>query len=157
MGVQPLANHSELTPLRFLQRSVEVYPSREAVVHGARTYSYAQFGAEVQQFARALAARIRPGDRVAVLAPNIPEMLFAHYAVPLAGGVLVALNTRLSARELGYIMEHSETKLLFADTELLEATATAARPGSEPRGAHRDPGPRIHRPQGRGPGRRNLC
>lgn len=122
MGIQPLANHSELTPLRFLQRSVEVYPSKDAVIHGARTYSYAQFGAEVQQFAKALAARIKPGDRVAVLAPNIPEMLFAHYAVPLAGGVLVALNTRLSARELMYIMEHSETKVLFADSDLLEAT-----------------------------------
>ncbi|GAA1866918.1 AMP-binding protein [Paeniglutamicibacter psychrophenolicus] len=124
MGVQPLANHSELTPLRFLQRSVEVYPSKEAIVHGARSYSYAQFGAEVQQFAKALAARIEPGDRVAVLAPNIPEMLIAHYAVPLAGGVLVALNTRLSARELGYIMEHSATKMLFADSELLGAVET---------------------------------
>ncbi|MDQ0096241.1 long-chain-fatty-acid--CoA ligase [Paeniglutamicibacter psychrophenolicus] len=123
MGVQPLANHSELTPLRFLQRSVEVYPTKEAIVHGARTYTYAQFGAEVQQFAKALAARIEPGDRVAVLAPNIPEMLTAHYAVPLAGGVLVALNTRLAARELGYIMEHSATKLLFADSELLGAAA----------------------------------
>ncbi len=124
MDVQPLANYSELTPLRFLQRSVEVYPSKDAIVHGARTYSYAQFGAEVQRFAKALAARIHPGDRVAVLAPNIPEMLFAHYAVPLAGGVLVALNTRLSARELGYIMEHSGAKILLADSELLAATAS---------------------------------
>jgi fatty-acyl-CoA synthase len=124
MDVQPLANYSELTPLRFLQRSVEVYPSKDAIVHGARTYSYAQFGAEVQAFAKALAARIKPGDRVAVLAPNIPEMLFAHYAVPLAGGVLVALNTRLSARELGYIMEHSGAKILLVDSELLAATVT---------------------------------
>ena len=123
MTLTPLANHAELTPLRFLQRSVEVYPSKEAIVHGQRSYSYAQFGAEVQQFAAALATRIAPGDRVAVLAPNIPEMLFAHYAVPLAGGVLVALNTRLSARELGYIIEHSEAKMLFADSELLDAAA----------------------------------
>lgn len=118
------ANHSELTPLRFLQRSVEVYPGKEAIVHGARSYNYAQFGVEVQQFAKALSARLNPGDKVAVLAPNIPEMLMAHYAVPLAGGVLVALNTRLSARELAYIIEHSEAKMLFADTELLAATAT---------------------------------
>lgn len=123
MSMNGLANHSELTPLRFLQRSVEVYPSQEAIVHGKRSYDYAAFGAEVQQLARALAARIDPGDRVAVLAPNIPEMLIAHYAVPLAGGVLVALNTRLSARELAYIMEHSATKLLFVDSALLDAAA----------------------------------
>lgn len=63
MGIQPLANHSELTPLRFLQRSVEVYPSKDAVIHGARTYSYAQFGAAVQRFAKALAAHIKPSGQ----------------------------------------------------------------------------------------------
>lgn len=122
--VMTQANHSELTPLRFLQRSAEVYPSKTAIIHGSRNYSYAQFESRVQRFAQAIRTRINPGDRVAVLAPNTPEMLMAHYAVPLAGGVLIALNTRLTAHELRYIMDHSEAKILFADTELLANTST---------------------------------
>lgn len=125
--VDTQANHSELTPLRFLERSAEVYPGKTAVIHGTRSYTYQEFETHVQRFAQVLAARIEPGDRVAVLAPNTPEMLMAHYAVPLAGGVLIALNTRLSAHELQYIMDHSEAKLLFADTELLENTKNLRR------------------------------
>ncbi|WP_345471881.1 long-chain-fatty-acid--CoA ligase [Glutamicibacter ectropisis] len=121
------ANHSELTPLRFLERSAEVYPKKTAIVHGTRSYNYREFEGLVHRFAQVLAERINPGDRVAVLAPNTPEMLMAHYAVPLAGGVLIALNTRLSAHELQYIMDHSEAKLLFADTELLENTKNLRR------------------------------
>lgn len=117
------ANHSELTPLRFLERSAEVYPSKQAVVHGSRSYTYLELERSVHLFAQIIKARINPGDRVAVLAPNTPEMLMAHYAVPLAGGVLIALNTRLTAHELQYIMDHSEAKLLFVDTELLVNTA----------------------------------
>ncbi|TLK51637.1 acyl--CoA ligase family protein [Glutamicibacter sp. V16R2B1] len=118
-----LANHSELTPLRFLERSVEVYPEKTAVIHGSRSYTWAQFEERVQRLAQVLAQRISPGDRVAVLAPNTPEMLAAHYAVPLAGGILVALNTRLAAHELQYILSHAEARLLLADTELLGNTA----------------------------------
>jgi len=121
------ANHSELTPLRFLERSAEVYPEKTAIVHGTRSYTYREFEERVQRFAKVLAERIEPGDRVAVLAPNTPEMLMAHYAVPLAGGVLIALNTRLTAHELQYIMDHSEAKLLFADTELLANTKNLRR------------------------------
>ncbi len=125
--VDTQANHSELTPLRFLELSAEVYPGKTAVVHGTRSYTYRELETHVQRFAQVLASRIEPGDRVAVLAPNTPEMLMAHYAVPLAGGVLIALNTRLSAHELQYIMDHSEAKLLFADTELLENTKNLRR------------------------------
>jgi fatty-acyl-CoA synthase len=115
----PRANHSALSPLRFLERSAAVFPDRVAIEHGARRYTYAEFGAEAQRLAKALRARIQPGDRVAFLAPNVPELLIAHFAVPLAGGVLVALNTRLAAHEVRYILEHSEASLLFADAELL--------------------------------------
>lgn len=115
------ANHSELTPLRFLERSAQVYPGKPAILHGGRKYTYAEFAAEVQQLAKALGSVINPGDKVAFLAPNVPEMLVAHFAVPLAGGVLVALNTRLTRREVSYIVGHSEAKLLFVDTELLGA------------------------------------
>ncbi|WP_369045113.1 AMP-binding protein [Sinomonas sp. P10A9] len=113
------ANHTPLSPLRFLERSAAVLPDKTAIEHGARRYTYAEFGAEAQRLAKALAARIKPGDRVAFLAPNVPELLIAHFAVPLAGGVLVALNTRLAAHEVKYILEHSEAALLFADAELL--------------------------------------
>lgn len=68
--VMTQANHSELTPLRFLQRSAEVYPSKTAIIHGSRNYSYAQFESRVQRFAQAIKTRINPGDRVAVLAPQ---------------------------------------------------------------------------------------
>ncbi|GAB2761918.1 AMP-binding protein [Sinomonas soli] len=113
------ANYSALSPLRFLERSAAVFPGRTAIEHGSRRYTYAEFGAEAQRLAKALAARIQPGARVAFIAPNVPELLIAHFAVPLAGGVLVALNTRLAAHEVKYILEHSEAALLFADAELL--------------------------------------
>ena len=113
------ANDSPLTPLRFLQRAAEVYPAKQAVVYGDRRYTYADFADTAQRFARALRARIEPGDRVVVLAPNVPEMLIAHFAVPLAGGVLVALNSRLAKAEIDYILNHSQARLLFVDAELV--------------------------------------
>ena len=116
-------NETPLSPLRFLQRSAEVFGQRTAIIHGDRSYTYSDFAAEAQQLAKAIRSRIQPGDRVAFLCPNVPELLIAHYAVPLAGGVLVALNTRMTARELQYILEHSEARLLFADSELLGTVA----------------------------------
>ena len=113
------ANDSPLTPLRFLQRAAEVYPAKQAVVYGERRYSYADFADTAQRFARALRGRIEPGDRVVVLAPNVPEMLIAHFAVPLAGGVLVALNSRLAKAEIDYILNHSQARMLFVDAELV--------------------------------------
>ena len=79
--------------------------------------------------ARALrASDVAPGDRVAYLMPNLPEMLIAHFAVPLAGGVLVTVNTRLAAEEVSYILRHSGAKILVTDAALL-ATAVAATKG----------------------------
>ena len=110
---------SELSPLSFLQRSAYVYPDKVAVVHGERRYTYRDLGERVNRMSSALvAAGIEPGDRVAFLAPNIPALLEAHYAVPAAGGVLVALNTRLAPAELAAIIEHSGARLLFVDHEL---------------------------------------
>ena len=86
-----------LSPLRFLQRAAAVHPDRTAIIDGPRTFTYAVMAAEVTRLANALQARgLQQGDRVAYLAPNCAEMLVAHFAVPLAGGVLVTLNTRLS-------------------------------------------------------------
>ncbi len=112
-------SHSSLTPLRFLERSAEVYPDKVAIVHGDRRTSYRDFASEATRLARALqASGIDPGDRVAYLCPNIPELLIAHFAVPLAGAVLVAINTRLAPEEVRYICDHSGAKLLVVDSEL---------------------------------------
>jgi fatty-acyl-CoA synthase len=83
----PSVSHAQLTPLRFLERSAEVYPDKVAIVHGDRRMTYREFAGEVTRLARALqASGIEPGDRVAYLCPNIPELLIAHFAVPLASG-----------------------------------------------------------------------
>ncbi|HKM57220.1 MAG TPA: AMP-binding protein, partial [Chthoniobacterales bacterium] len=77
-----------LTPLVFLERSAQVYPEKTAIVYGDRRISYTEFAAAATRLAHALrASGVRPGDRVAYLLPNIPELLIAHFGVPLAGGV----------------------------------------------------------------------
>ena len=127
MGSRPAFHQvftTELTPLSYLRRSSEVYPDRTAVVYGERRRSYAELAGEAMRVALALrASGIEPGDRVAYLMPNLPEMLVAHFAVPLAGAVLVAINTRLSTEEVRYILDHSGAKLLVADAALA-ATVT---------------------------------
>jgi len=108
-----------LTPLAFLGRAAEVFADREAVVYGERRMTYAQLSEEVTRVAHALrACGVGAGDRVAYLLPNIPEMLVAHFAVPLAGGVLVAINTRLAPPEVKYILEHSGAGVLVVDAAL---------------------------------------
>jgi fatty-acyl-CoA synthase len=96
-----------------------VFPDRTAVVHGERRYTYRELEDRVDRLARALAAAgLERGDRVAFLSPNTPAMLEAHYGIPAAGGVLVAINTRLSSEEVGYILGHSGARFLFVDAEL---------------------------------------
>ena len=113
------ANHVPLSPLSFLKRTAKVYPDKPAIRHGRRTITYAQFHDRVRRFAGALLrAGVGRGDTVSVLAPNVPALLEAHYAVPLAGAVLNALNTRLDAAAIAFILDHSETKLLIVDREL---------------------------------------
>jgi len=120
------ANFQPLTPLRFLERSAAVFPDKLAIVCGERRISYREFADEATRIAGALrASGIQPGERVAYLCPNVAEMLIAHFAVPLAGGVLVALNVRLSASEVGYITRHSGAKLLIVDAELLPSVPDA--------------------------------
>jgi len=117
-------SQTELTPLSYLRRSAEVYPEKTAIIYGDRRYSYARFAELAAQLARALrASGIHPGDRVAYLLPNLPEMLVAHFAVPLSGAVLVAINTRLSTDEVRYILDHSGAKLLVVDSVLAATVA----------------------------------
>ncbi|MCY3825040.1 MAG: acyl--CoA ligase family protein [Nitrospinae bacterium] len=111
-------NFAPLSPLNFMERNHWVYKDKEAVVYGSRRYSYAQFADRVQRCAAALkAAGVGEGDRVAYVVPNVPAMLEAHFAVPLLGALLVAINIRLSPEEIAYICEHSGAKALVADCE----------------------------------------
>jgi fatty-acyl-CoA synthase len=112
------ANYTPLTPLSFLKRTAAVYPERTAIVHGNMARSYAEFYARSRRLASALAQRgIGVGDCVAVMAPNIPQMLEAHFGIPMTGGVINALNYRLDAAAIAFILDHGEAKVLLTDTE----------------------------------------
>jgi fatty-acyl-CoA synthase len=107
-----------LTPLSFLEWSAAVYPDKCAVIHGEVRYSYAEFHGRCHRLASALAGRgIGVGDTVALMAPNVPAMLEAHYGVPLCGAVLNALNYRLDPTTIAFILDHAEAKLLITDRE----------------------------------------
>jgi fatty-acyl-CoA synthase len=112
------ANYAPLTPLSFLRRAADVYPDKPAVVHGERTYSYREFHERCRRLASQLAARgVGRGDTVAVMAPNVPALLEAHYAVPGVGAMLNALNYRLDAKTIAFCLEHGEAKVLITDRE----------------------------------------
>jgi fatty-acyl-CoA synthase len=115
---QNAANFAALTPLSFLARAAAVYPDKVAVIDGERRFTWREFDARCRRFADALTRRgIGTGDTVAVLAPNVPALLEAHYAVPMAGAVLNALNYRLDAASIAFILDHGQAKLLIADRE----------------------------------------
>jgi fatty-acyl-CoA synthase len=117
---------SVLTPLDFLARSAWVYRDRVAVVDGERRFTYAELNERVHRQASALRAiGVQPGDRVAVLAPNSAAALEAHFGVPMAGAVLVMLNTRLQAAELAWILNHCEARVVIADPQLAPALPQA--------------------------------
>jgi fatty-acyl-CoA synthase len=110
---------SELTPLSFLSRSAYMFPDKEAVVYGERRYTYKEFEERVNRLASRLKdAGFQKGDRIAFLCPNTPPMLEGSFAIPAAGLVMVTINTRLSAGEVEYIVEHSKSKMVFVDHEL---------------------------------------
>jgi acyl-CoA synthetase (AMP-forming)/AMP-acid ligase II len=117
---------SELNPVDFLHRAAYMYPEKIAVVDGGRRYSYRQLAERSWRLANALrSAGLGKGDRVATLLFNSPAMLEAHFGVPAAGGILVAVNYRLSSAEIGYILAHSGARYLLLDAEL-EALAGPA-------------------------------
>ena len=120
------ANYQPLTPLSFLEWSEGVYPDKTAVIHGALTYTYREFGERCRRLASALAGRgIGAGDTVSIMAPNVPALLEAHFGVAMAGAVLNAINVRNDAGTVAHILEHGESKLLIADRELSPAIGPA--------------------------------
>ncbi|MEM8791960.1 MAG: acyl-CoA synthetase [Pseudomonadota bacterium] len=113
------ANFQPLTPLSHLARAAYVWPERTAIIHGELRYDYAEFYIRSRRLASALAgAGIGKGDTVSALLLNTPPMLEAHYGVPMTGAVLNALNTRLDAAGIAFILDHGEAKLVIVDSEL---------------------------------------
>lgn len=111
-------NHVPLSPLGFIQRTAKIYPQYPSVIHGAQRFTWAETYARCRRLASALAGRgIGKDDTVAVILPNIPAMLEAHFGVPMIGAVLNSLNVRLDAESIAYMLRHSETKVLVADRE----------------------------------------
>ena len=112
------ANFSAMTPLGFIQRTAAIYPTRTAVVYGDIRRSWAETWTRVRKAANALNRRgIGQGDTVSVIAGNIPEMFEAHFAVPMTGGVLNTINTRLDASAIAFILNHAEAKMVMVDPE----------------------------------------
>ena len=123
------ANHAPLTPLDLLARALDVHAARPAVAWRDAVWSYAEFGAIVARMAAHLRARgIGPGSVVSVMLPNRPEALAAQFAVPALGAVLNTINIRLSADEVGYILDHSGSALLLCDADLRPALGPDAPP-----------------------------
>jgi len=120
------ANFTALTPLGLLRRAAAVYPDKLAVIHGATRFTYRELYRRCRRLADALRLRgITRGDTVAVMAPNVPALLEAHYGVPMAGAVLNALNYRLDARSIAFILRHGQAKLLIADREFVPIVRVA--------------------------------
>ncbi|WP_350335193.1 acyl-CoA synthetase [Coralliovum pocilloporae] len=120
------ANYQPLTPLTFLERAAAIYPDRTAIIHGSTKRSYGDFYARARQLASALAARgIGRGDTVSAVLSNTPAMLEAHYGVPMAGGVLHSINTRLDADIIAFQLDHAETKILITDREFAPTVKAA--------------------------------
>ena len=112
------ANFRPLTPLTYLARSALVYANKVAVIHGDTTYTYADMYRRCRRLCSALKARgIKSGDTVAIMSPNTPAMLEAHYGVPMTGAVLNSLNYRLDADTIAFILAHGEARLLLTDRE----------------------------------------
>ena len=120
------ANYAPLTPIDFIAWSARVCPNRVAVIHGERRFSWAETYARSRRLASALVGvGITAGDTVAALLSNTPEHYEAHFGVPMTGAVLNALNTRLDARAIAFMLDHGEAKVLLVDREF-SALATAA-------------------------------
>ena len=112
------ANYVPLSPLSFLDRVARVYPDHPSVIHGSAQWTWKETTDRCHRLASALANRnIGPGDTVSVMAPNIPALYESHFGVPMTGAVLNALNIRLDAKTIAFILDHAETKVLITDTE----------------------------------------
>ena len=122
------ANFAPLSPIPLIERAASVFPDRPSAVHGARRYTWSETWARVRRLGSALAQRgIGKGDTVAVMLPNIPEMFECHFGIPMTGGVINALNTRLDAATIAFILNHGEAKILITDREYAPTVEAALK------------------------------
>ena len=120
------ANYAPLSPIPLLERAASVFPDRPSVVHGARRYTWSETWTRARRLGSALAQRgIGKGDTVAAMLPNIPEMFECHFGVPLTGAIFNALNTRLDAATIAFVLNHGEAKILIADREYVPIVESA--------------------------------
>ena len=129
------ANYEPLSPLSFIKRTAAVFPDRVAIVHGEHRQSWAETYARCRRLASALTRRgILGGETVAIMAPNTPAMVEAHFGVPMAGAVLCALNVRLDAASIAFMLAHGEARVVLVDREFagVMAAAVAMMDGERP-------------------------
>src|SRR5690242_1521426 len=120
------ANYVPLTPLSFLARSAAVYPDHVSTVYEGRSFTWGETYARCRRFASYLAARgIGNGDTVAAMLPNVPAMNELHFAVPMAGAVLNALNIRLDAPSIAFQLDHGGARIILVDPEFAGVIADA--------------------------------
>src|SRR5690554_1142479 len=121
-------NHVALSPLSFIERTSAIYPNYPAVVHGAIRRTWSETYTRCRKLASALSKRgIGKDDTVAVMLPNIPEMLELHFAVPMISAVINTLNVRLDAETISFMLQHGEAKVLVVDREFCAVAQTACR------------------------------
>ena len=115
------ANFSALTPLSFLYRTASIFPSRLAWIYGSRKASYQELYLRSKNLAAAIKKlRVRKGEVVSVMLPNIPEMIEAHFGIPMSGAILNSLNTRLEKRSIEFILKHSKSKILIFHEDYID-------------------------------------
>ena len=120
------ANFVPLTPLSFLDRIKDVYPNYEALIYKKRIYTWKQVYERCTRFASALSKiGIGKGDVVSVMAANTPELFESHYTIPMTGGVVNTINTRLDARTVSYILDHSDCKVFIVDRQFHQVAKEA--------------------------------
>ena len=122
------ANFAPLSPIPLIERAASVFPDHPSAVHGARRYTWSETWVRVRRLGSALAQRgIGRGDTVAVMLPNVPEMFECHFGIPMTGGVINALNTRLDAATIAFILNHGEAKILITDREYAPTVQAALK------------------------------
>ncbi|MDP3424857.1 MAG: acyl-CoA synthetase [Burkholderiaceae bacterium] len=121
-----VANFVALSPLSFIERTARIYPQRTAIIYGERQQNWADTYTRCRQLASALSQRgVGGGDTVAVMLPNVPAMLEAHFGIPMTGAVLNTLNTRLDAEAIAFMLRHGEAKVLLTDREFAKVVGAA--------------------------------
>jgi len=120
------ANYAVLTPMSLIARTAAIWPRHPAVIHGERRYTWSETYARARRLASALARHgVGRGDTVAAMLANTPEMVECYFGVPMSGGVLNTLNTRLDGESIAFMLDHGEAKVLITDTEFAPTIARA--------------------------------